>query len=241
MERPIIFSAPMVRAILDGRKTQTRRILKPQPDGNPMPIEEWSRRVASTCGESHPAEAAIAAHAAKLSVRLFPFYYEGSSGAACGYRCPFGKSGDWLWVRENWWKIPEPSLKQLRDGADTWPKIAYDADENDITREQNREMGWKLKPSIHMPRWASRIMLEVTSVRVERLQDISDDDAEAEGAEREYDEPYESWAHLEAQCGYFSPSSFASGFRRIWEAINGADSWEENPFVWVVSFKRVEN
>ena len=138
-ERPILCSAPDVMAILDGRKTQTRRIMKPQPN------RTWPDEVTP--------------HWSVGGNRTLP-------GASNPLRCPYGVPGDRLWVREAW---------RLPDGA---PKgwVDYRADD---TRD-----GFKWKPSIHMPRWASRITLEVTDVRVERLQDISEADAMAEGVRR---------------------------------------------------------
>lgn len=158
-EHPVIFSAPMVQAILAGRKTQTRRIIHATG-----PFLGLLKRPLRSMKQE----------------RVLRAWFGGDS---CSKKITsrFGEAGHKLWVRENWWKIPVPTFKQLREGADTWPKIAYDADENEITRDQNREMGWKLKPSIHMPRWGSRITLDVIDVCVERLQDISEADARKEG------------------------------------------------------------
>lgn len=162
-EHGILFSAPMVRALLARRKTQTRRMSK-----------QWLRV----------------------------------------------KAGDVLWVRENWWKIPEPSFQQLRDGADTWPKVAYDADESDICREQNRVMGWKLKPSIHMPRWASRIALIATEdAREQELWDVKAWECVAEG--------------IEGDIGNAVPN-----FVRLWDSLHGKeDPWASNPTVVRLAFR----
>jgi len=165
-ERPILFSGPMVRAILEGRKTQTRRIVKPQPlrDRGVMAFND---------GE-HPQ-----------------------------MRCPYGKPGDRLWVRETWCPDVEPYT------------FRYKADGDEPLER------WR--PSIHIPRWASRITLEVVSVRVERLQNISEDDALAEGITL-------------VERG----TSPVDQFNKLWESINGPGSWEANPWVWVVEFKRIE-
>lgn len=215
----------MVRAILEGRKTQTRRVVKPQPPANFMQGDV----AAITNGER------------------WAFSNTGWSGGERGawppdpepgILCPYGQPGDQLWVRETW--MPDPSCDD-----DAW-------DDNHITYTQwtedfnmrladmpaslcragnaiyraswdGQEMaGWK--PSIHMPRWASRIQLEIVSVRVERLNDISDHDALAEGCSTK-----------DMQHG----DRLASVFSRLWESINGAGSWEANPYVWVVEFKRV--
>ena len=174
-ERPILFSGPMVRAILDGRKTQTRRVVKPQPD--------WIRPRVSDDGIAHG--------------------YCGS-GPTDGIKCPYGTVGDRLWVRESWAKSGE-----VGDATE------YRADNPD-------PIGAKWRPSIHMPRWASRIDLEITGIRVERLQEISERDAMAEG------------------CEYLTNSVARSNFVKLWISINGQDSWSANPWVWVIEFKRIK-
>ena len=192
-ERPILFSSPMVRAILDGRKTQTRRVIK----------EKLMR------GEG--------AHV---------------------NNCQYGKPGDRLWVRETWQgplfydEIPEdwnsdkyktPEYCYYKASGDSCDFT--DSDDNFVER-------WS--PSIHMPRWASRILLEVTNVRVERLHDISEEDAKAEGS---------------YVCDYFgrrlldqssNQGCYKWGYRSIWESLNGSGSWHLNPFVWVVEFRTLE-
>jgi len=160
-ERPILFSAPMVRAILDGSKTQTRRVWK-MPRG---------------CDEC---------------------------------RRPYGQPGDRLWVRETWRSYP--------DG------IVYRADYRDTDFADAVHAPWRA--SIHMPRSASRIELEVTGLRVERLQDISEADANAEGVKHS----------LHLPGGRFARENFA----HLWWTIHGDESWEANPWVWVVSFVRVK-
>ena len=182
-ERPILFSAPMVRAILDGRKTQTRRIVKQKH----LPFLEnitgnfldgkWDQR---------------------------PF--------------PYGKPGDRLWVRETFCYHDDLAM------------YLYKAD--DVTC-------CKWKPSIHMPRIASRILLEVVNVRVERLNDISEEDAIAEGIN--LPSPYVGIGMdgevIESETISWMPSDY---YKELWESINGPGSWDLNPWVWVVEFKILE-
>lgn len=196
-ERPILFSGPMVRAILDGRKTQTRRVVKNAWQCLPLENVAYQRD-------------AIA-------------------------KCPYGVPGDRLWVRETWWTYPHViSNRLLRDGADTWPKvngepIAYAADgDADIWSH----LDWVKKPSIHMPRWASRITLEVVGVRVERVQDISEEDAKAEGLD--FMEP-----NRFASPGSNEWMTFDAAFECLWDTVNGDGAWDRNDWVWVVEFKRL--
>jgi hypothetical protein len=192
-ERPILFSAPMVRAILEGRKTQTRRVFKPErmtwtADGRYQTHSMRSGRMVETgSGPFHPNDW---------------LHY-----------CPYGVPGDRLWVRETW----------AACGSD----VRFRADQ----RHPDDYPGANFQPwrsPIHMPRWASRITLEVTGVRVERLQDISEADAMAEGAAPVLVPPDGGSApHVE-------------GFRELWESINGAGGWDANPWVWVVEFRRIK-
>lgn len=189
-ERPIIFSGPMVRALLAGTKTQTRRVVKPVPstlvDGFYLPFKDEPNNWHGFGGDL--------------------IYWYGS--------CPYGQPGDRLWVREAWMDL------RGVDGA-----IA-----NCMFRATfgNAPDGGKWRPSIHMPRWASRITLEVTGVRVERLQDISTSDAEAEG-----------WPGPDAENSISSTYPIA-WYSKLWEEINGPGSWTANPWVWCVAFRRLE-
>jgi len=210
-ERPILFNAAMVRAILDGRKTQTRRVVKPQPDFvvNGLAI--------ITTPEDE--------HLGRLGKMI---------------ACPYGQPGDRLWVRETWgahfmWNGMPPA--QIPNDGRTC--LFYQAD-GAIVRGCESSQVTKWRPSIHMPRWASRITLEVLSVRVERLNEISDrgaaNDCTAEGVFHcgmpvPY---YEQW-HGD---GFNSSEKWM--YVKLWESINGPGSWAENPWVWVVEFKRVD-
>lgn len=205
-ERPILFSGPMVKALLAGTKTQTRRVMKPEPDfftsdGAPARSTRDDRKL-------------------------------GRLGHLIA--CPYGVSGDRLWVRENGWQPKEPTLRELREGADTWPKYQYDADGLDEgDSEQFKAWGWKRRPSIHMPRWACRLVLEVTGVRVERLQEIGENDCYEEGVERP------SGTRLGSDVT--ARDNACSKYRTIWLGINGPNSWGDNPWVWVIGFRRVES
>jgi hypothetical protein len=225
-EWPIIFSGPMVNAILDGRKTQTRRVVKPQPI-DLCPRSVWK---------------AAKAHPDMPDPSPSTHLFLSENGQAYGQRCPYGAPGDRLWVREAWGIGSRPDPWGGYDG------IEYRADEawledgdylpcykvatpDDVCLGDYRA-GWH--PSIHMPRWASRITLEVTGVRVERLQAISEKDAIAEGAPG-YEEGVDA-APPDSDCEW----SYRASFRRLWERINGAGSWDTQPWVWVVEFQRVE-
>lgn len=207
-ERGMIFNAEMVRALLSGRKTQTRRIIKPQPEAtlNGSLSGKWLSR--------------------PLNGLLLPKIED------IAFHCPFGVVGDRIWVREtfqgplfdydlidSYCKDPTPFEKPefcvyKADGVPA-PEF-YDADD---------ELHCCWRPSIHMPRWASRILLEITNVRVERLKSISDGDAIREGC---------STADMK------SGDCVADVFARLWASIYGDESWNSNPWVWVIDFKRIE-
>ena len=211
-EKPILFSAPMVRAILEGRKTQTRRVIKPQPekDLDPMTV--------------------IAAWDAGF----------------IDVKCPYGKTGDRLWVRERfivtgfsegWEEVKESGFEFESASC----QVKYIANEcfrdieeltvggcaNEIEQARRAYLSGR-GPSIHMPRWASRITLEITDIRVERLQDITQADACAEGV---------LLKSLEA-CDSFNTTPERQ-FCKLWKDINGPESWDKNPFVWVIEFKKI--
>ena len=209
-ERPIIFSAPMVRAILAGTKTQTRRVVKPAPK--------------------------LVGGAWFFYKRGLPVYVPNVSAAADS--CPYGQPGDRLWVRETWMDLAGTGVEhRSRDGK--LQRYAYGADTKpgSYGDQCRKDYGLKWRPSIHMPRAASRILLEVAAVRVERLQDISEADAQAEGVTPKW-EPGCSGRLMEALGGFsFRPA--ASAYAELWEQINGPGSWDANPWVWVIEFKRV--
>ena len=187
-ERPILMSGAMVRAILDGSKTQTRRIVKPQPEHGIIPCA-W----VDTLWAELDAKGGCRCHMAPV-------------------RFPYGAPGDRLWVRETF--------------AHHFGELRYRADESPDSYYYGAK-GWK--PSIFMPRALSRITLEITGVRVERVQDISEDDAWAEGVEPPMLHPDDP-GNLDV-----ARATFAA----LWDSINAARApWESNPWVWVVEFKR---
>lgn len=208
-EHPILFSGPMVRAILEGRKTQTRRVIKPQPLGQIfLKYGTWNN-----VNELEP------------------------------WTCPYGGESDRLWVREThflfgtwiddaagemgdynddprWRFIPEAS-KGVMFPTSPPEKICTRKDES----------GWFKRPSIHMPRWANRIELGVTEVRVRRLREISEEDAKAEGVE-----PHKDSAHVH----YVAP--FATAFKELWDGLNKdrGFGWDMNPWIWAITFGRLK-
>lgn len=184
-ERPILFSGPMVRAIIDGRKTVTRRVVKPQPD-----------------------------FLGSMTDPNTPFKTLGA-GLHGQIVCPYGQPGDRLWVRETFAVYGDEKMAAIHYRADRPHHVG--------------QKGMGYKPSIHMPRWASRILLEITAVRVERLQDISQEQAMAEGV-------LSCESALDPDGNGYSPYEL---FSALWVSINGHDSWHANPWVWVVEFKRV--
>lgn len=224
-ERPILFSAPMVRAIMAGTKTQTRRVVKPQPERSGDGVLMW--------GASH---------------RGMRFGVEGMDvPPGVLVRCPYGQPGDRLWVRETFyaWGRWETRYNQKK-GRDEWHfvdltatsgrKYRYAAEGDGlIPMPGRREVagvipGWWKRPAIFMPHRASRITLEISGVRVERLQDINAADALAEGVNVHPDH------HSKPATSIYSP---VQAFRDLWESINGPDSWDVNPWVWAIEFRRL--
>ena len=212
-ERPILFSSPMIRAILDGRKTMTRRVVKPQPyivDHGNFTAWRW---------DHGPGDAYTTWKTTFWKTTLDPLTFV---GMACERRpWPYGSSGDRLWVRETWRCHQEESglfavNYRADDSVVEWGP--FDAEPAGFGM-----CDWTWKPSIHMPRWASRITLEVTAVRVERLQEIDEADAEKEGVGLVF-----------VGCRPM--------FRRLWNELNESRGfgWDTNPWVWVISFERLK-
>jgi hypothetical protein len=217
-EKPILFSGPMVVALLSGSKTQTRRVMKPQPEPIPdRPGDHW-----------------WPCNAFQTMLSVSEVSEPGAHGMA-GDACPHGAHRDRLRVRETFfaygrWETRYSEKKK----RDEWHFVdmtsecghcyQYAADAPDLQLETGRGVlpGWYTRPAIFMPRAASRILLEITSVRVERLNDISSTDAELEGV----------------KCN-MSALGFVDHYRALWERINGAGTWAANPWVWVIEFKRV--
>lgn len=214
-ERPMLFSAPMVRALLDGSKTQTRRVMKPQPEPIPhRPGDYW-----------------WPCNAFQSMVSVSDTRAPGAHGMA-GDACQYGAHGDHLWVRETWhcdhFEVQKGPYLEVPEAREL---LVYRADsERPYEAEQPV---WR--PSIHMPRWASRILLEIISVRVERLNDCSEVDALAEGVKAEPCDHVRLSCEEIGCCGPTAKGMYAA----LWDQINGAGAWAVNPWVWVVEFKRV--
>lgn len=195
-EKPILFSGQMVRAIIDRRKTQTRRIVKPQPDWIDKSVMFW----------------------------------RGKAAMINEHRCPYGQPGDRIWVREShapaadcwgrWERSIEKNCNLFGPG-----ELHYKADSGKPYIDR-----WR--PSIHMPRWASRITLEITGVRIERLCDIDKTDSIAEGC---------AGGHG-AIAGYTYNATPIEQFRALWDSINAKRApWASNPWVWVIEFRRIKS
>lgn len=222
-ERPILFSGEMVRAILEGRKTQTRRVVKPLPS--------W--QVHSVCKPDGAADP-----------WAVWFHYPETDRVGHLRECPYGKPGNRLWVRETWasgyqngcWGTIFAADKTFVQG-----KRAHAKGPHFHAKEIGEHVRWK--PSIHLHRWASRILLEITDVRVQRLHDIKADDAIAEGVEKLAEfpciTPYRNYG-VKQPAGAHNFSTPQASFMSLWMMINGADSYNANPWVWALTFKRVE-
>jgi hypothetical protein len=216
-ERPILFSGPMVRAILEGRKTQTRRVVK-----------QGGRRDGVLGRRMHGDQ------------KLWPYRLaEGRLAPSEEVPCPYGMPGDRLWVRETWYcddfRVQAgPYLRPDDWGSETQERMMYFRASHEApgggtyTGFSGETMNNPWRPAIHMPRWASRISLELTGVRVERLHDLTTGDANAEGFP--YDGPQPEGARIR-------------WYRELWDSLNTKRGfgWERNPWVWVIEFRRVEN
>jgi hypothetical protein len=224
-ERPIIFSAPMVRAILAGTKTQTRRVVKPQP---PEILPVYAPKVYWPARDRHMTHGDPDG-AAYLQFER-PGDYDGAHvmRGGFGFRCPCGQPGDRLWVREAW--KAHTTFDHLPPREIPQSHVWYMADDGYKAESRYRQ-------GMFMPRWASRITLEVTAVRVERLQDISEADAIAEGCTKNHNGYF--WGGPHPVSGLKQMAMAGSAYRDLWESINGPGSWSTNPWVWVIEFKRV--
>jgi len=207
-EHQILFTAPMVRALLDGSKTQTRRIVKPQPK---LVTTQWEHAVAGS----------------GVWMATGPSEATGGTRQTWGWAlCPYGQPGDQLWVRETHRPIFGQTCGLIA--------VDYKADPEEKWGRMRDSMGCsKWTPSIHMRREYSRINLQIESVRVERLQDISEADARAEGARSLDVATGRETLDPNARHG-----SYVAHYKHIWQEINGPLSWAANPWVWVIDFKR---
>jgi hypothetical protein len=211
-EKPILFSAEMVRAILDGRKTQTRRVIKPQPPDRGIDTIELENGILSVTGDSPTQWMG--------NVQMNDWYYE--------QRCPFSV-GQHLWVRETWCSFPASAPDGM--GQNVYYRASQKNTE--LSQEVMLQNGIKWRPSIFMPRWASRMMLKITDVRVERLQDITPADCKAEGVFIPHPvspTAEEALRHL---------AEYKSAFEKLWDGINSKRGypWSSNPWLWVVCFE----
>ena len=225
-ERGILFSGPMVRAVLEDRKTQTRRVITPQPP----PAD----RVKAICGsdyslftdENEPNVWRVAGPV--WAVRDIMK----KEDSKLRWKCPYGVPGNQLYVRETFYcddySYPDVPLRMIQD-EDWRGRMLYYSADGDVSKQIPECEGTpKLIPGIHMPRWASRITLEIVSVKVERVQDISDLDAYAEGV---------------SPCGHDAhrTTQWTCVFHTLWDSINNERGygWDKNPFCWVLTFCRV--
>jgi hypothetical protein len=212
----------MVRALLDGRKTQTRRIVKPQP-----PAEAVDAGVIMS---GSPAANGVWCWLDSRDLL-------DASQVGDDFRCPYGVPGDRLWVKETWGlndyryerePIPKARPADLDEGGLTFRATEWDT-------EVRNELRWR--PSIHMPRWASRLTLAITDVRVERLHDISEGDAWAEGISIQAPPDKDGGRHFGVDGMKIDEKTAARAFGSLWSGINGPDNWDANPWVWAVTFQ----
>ncbi|WFG54152.1 hypothetical protein Mx9_p45 [Myxococcus phage Mx9] len=237
-ERPILFSGAMVSAILAGRKTVTRRVLKPQPAPN-SPHDG---------GTTWVFRADKGLHVPHGSVGHLTVEEKG------GLHCPYGQPGDRLRLRETWALVRPaitdgPYVEEWADWEGALPKehpgkdwvVLYRASYDGADTAEERDFRWR--PSIHMPRWASRLTLEVVSVRAERLHaliDLPPEEVLAEGLVREQDGADDDpFRYRYGLPGHLTHRTGWAAFANLWERINGEASWDANPWVWAISFRRV--
>jgi hypothetical protein len=206
-QTPMLFKDRLVRAILDGTKTQTRRPVKGKSPF-PLPVVEYARDGMPIWWSAPPSDL----------IRKSDYYDHGTP-------CPYGHVGDLIWVRETW--APDDDLESYWGGiedfpgdARTWESMKFRSTASDFELKTTR---WR--PSIHMPKWACRIWLEITDVRVERIASISDADCLAEG--------------IESYEGRWGDGTDRGSFAHAWEDVYPG-SWERNDWVWAIDFKRTE-
>lgn len=233
-ERPILFSTPMVQAILDGRKTQTRRVVKFPENVRVETVNHWSK--APVAGYGIKGEFVPLNINGGISTKAF---YEHS------IKCPYGQPGDRQWVRETW-----QGYRQTSYEYDEWeemesPKDRHEQPYSPVYKADGKNFPEKWQPSIFMPREFSRIDLLIEDIRVERLQDISAEDALAEGIERNnmglgngetykdyIDCPNDKWEWFGCPI---------NSFQSLWDSINGKTyPWKSNPWLWVIEFSRIK-
>lgn len=221
---PMLFQTEMVKAILEGRKKQTRRIVKTgkflQSD---FDLTVLKNNVHVTMKDGIVFNTKCGKPAKSMQDKIIS--------------CPYGKEGDILWVRETFVKamisedgespIKGESLKYWYAADNEWTKHEWQHDNKD-----DPQSAPKWKPSIHMPKEACRLFLRIRNIKVERVQDISEEDATMEGA------PFQNNAI--SYDGEHYKGSYKNGFKTLWQSINGKESWERNPFVWCISFERIE-
>jgi hypothetical protein len=254
-EKPILYSPPMVRSTIRGIKTNTRRVMKDVYENG-----DWSIQKAKE---------------PRFHGHTHDWYLNGAPNPHAGIKCPYGQVGDQLWVRESFYRSgisirrsPESEefdfcarSKNLKDlsyaadgkpdirGLNSWGISPGSAGDRQFIPDSGSHY-WRKMPSIHMPRWASRIQMEITDIRIEKLQDISDDDALAEGIVEVHgivDVNCNGGSHNEVMgyryfydgCGipFEDP---VEAFKHLWESINGTGSWDLNPLVWVIEFKVIK-
>lgn len=224
-EHPIIFKTEMVKAILEGKKTQTRRVMNPQPEEGygSITVGYYHPTKVNKDGEQYPGDEVFGAY---------------TDDGEWGWISPYGQVGDHLWVRETW--ATSKRLDRFSPnyiGKAGTVALWYKTNDNQI--DNPIEVRGKWRPSIHMPRWASRITLEITNIRVQRLQDVSADDAFEEGMSKEIATHLGLSTHESQE--EFNFTACRRVFHELWDSINSKRgySWGNNPFVWVLSFNKV--
>lgn len=225
-ERPILMHSRSINGILEGRKTQTRRIMKVQPQPN---VETWDWAWPLPGKKTTPGSKTYWRNDCAPNQRISTFY------------SPYGPSGDRLWVRETWGifsvdsgtvsigfkqRIPEGKTIADTDGG----LNVLNVDAEIVKWSELRINTDKWRPSIFMPRWASRLSLEITGIRVERVQDISEADAKAEGVQLS-----DEWTG----CADDLSGYYREAFQFLWDDTNGKGAWDRNDWTWVVDFKRI--